>query len=46
MDPGSLSAWSSAQALKWALNRGSRNGRSAYRFARDWMGRRQLGETG
>ena len=35
-----------AHALKWALNRGSRSGRSAYQFARDWVGRRQLGETG
>ena len=35
-----------AEALKWALNRGSRSGRSAYQFARDWVGRRQLGETG
>ena len=35
-----------AQALQWALSRGSRSGRSAYQFARDWVGRRRLGETG
>ena len=35
-----------APALKWALNRGSRSGRSACQFARDRVGRRQLGETG
>ena len=32
-----------ARALQWALNRGSRRGRSAYRFARDRVGRRALG---
>lgn len=26
-------------ALQWALSRGSRSGRSAYQFARDWAGR-------
>ncbi len=31
-----------AEALKWALTRGSRSGRSAYQFARDWAGRQQL----
>ncbi len=30
-------------ALQWALERGSRSGRSAWQFARDWTGRRQLG---
>ena len=35
-----------AQALQWALNRGSRSGRSAYQFARDWVGRKGLGEVG
>ena len=29
-------------ALKWALEHGSRSGRSAYQFARDWCGRQQL----
>lgn len=29
-------------ALKWALEHGSRSGRSAWQFTRDWTGRRQL----
>ncbi|MGI9336828.1 MAG: DUF815 domain-containing protein, partial [Gammaproteobacteria bacterium] len=29
-------------ALRWALARGSRSGRSALQFARDWAGRQQL----
>ena len=29
-----------AAALVWALERGSRSGRVAYQFARDWCGRR------
>ncbi|NIR29455.1 MAG: ATP-binding protein [Gammaproteobacteria bacterium] len=29
-------------ALQWALLRGSRSGRSAYQFARDWAGRHAL----
>lgn len=29
-------------ALQWALERGSRSGRSAWQFARDWTGHRQL----
>jgi predicted AAA+ superfamily ATPase len=35
---------SRAEALQWALQRGSRSGRVAYQFARDWAGRR--GEKG
>lgn len=31
-------------ALQWALLHGSRSGRSAYQFARDWAGREQLGD--
>ncbi len=31
-------------ALQWALVRGSRSGRAAWQFARDWAGRRGLGE--
>ncbi len=31
-----------AEALRWALGRGSRSGRSAYQFARDWVGKSQL----
>jgi predicted AAA+ superfamily ATPase len=27
------------EALQWALQRGSRSGRVAYQFARDWSGR-------
>jgi uncharacterized protein len=27
------------EALVWALERGSRSGRVAYQFARDWCGR-------
>ncbi len=30
-------------ALRWALCRGSRSGRSAHQFARDWVGRNSLG---
>jgi predicted AAA+ superfamily ATPase len=31
-------------ALRWALARGSRSGRVAWQFARDWTGRQQLDE--
>lgn len=31
-------------SLKWALEHGSRSGRSAWQFARDWTGRHQLDE--
>jgi predicted AAA+ superfamily ATPase len=31
-------------ALKWALEHGSRSGRSAWQFARDWTGRHLLGK--
>ena len=31
-------------ALQWALTRGSRSGRSAWQFARDWAGRTQLAD--
>ncbi|MDP1896678.1 MAG: DUF815 domain-containing protein, partial [Sulfurimicrobium sp.] len=30
------------EALQWALGRGSRSGRSAWQFARDWAGRMGL----
>jgi predicted AAA+ superfamily ATPase len=30
------------QALQWALTRGSRSGRVAWQFARDWVGRHGL----
>jgi predicted AAA+ superfamily ATPase len=32
------------EALRWALSRGSRSGRSANQFARDWVGRSELTE--
>jgi len=35
-----------AAALKWALSRGSRSGRSAYQFARDWSGRQGIQDIG
>ena len=31
-----------AEALRWALTRGSRSGRVAWQFARDWVGREGL----
>ena len=31
-------------ALQWAMLHGSRSGRSAYQFAKDWAGRNALGE--
>lgn len=34
------------EALQWALARGSRSGRVAYQFARDWSGRRDGGSAG
>jgi predicted AAA+ superfamily ATPase len=32
-------------SLVWALERGSRSGRVAYQFARDWVGRDHAGDT-
>jgi uncharacterized protein len=34
------------EALRWALERGSRSGRTARQFACDWVGRRALQEAG
>ena len=34
-----------ADALRWALERGSRSGRVAHQFARDWAGRSTRGRT-
>lgn len=31
-------------ALRWALERGSRSGRTAYQFAKDWVGQKKLKE--
>ena len=44
---GGAAQWETARAraLQWALNRGSRSGRSACRLARDRVGRRRLDET-
>jgi len=39
--PG-LRAESRQAALQWALQRGSRSGRVAWQFARDWVGREIL----
>ena len=35
----SIDAEAKEEALQWALQRGSRSGRVAYQFARDWAGR-------
>ena len=35
---------SGPEALVWALERGSRSGRVAYQFARDYMGRMGQGQ--
>jgi predicted AAA+ superfamily ATPase len=37
---GEAIAGARAEALVWALERGSRSGRVAYQFARDYAGRR------
>jgi uncharacterized protein len=34
-----VTAFQEEEALQWALQRGSRSGRVAYQFARDWAGR-------
>ncbi len=42
---GQADVWSAElrrQALQWALTRGSRSGRVAWQFARDWTGRNKL----
>jgi predicted AAA+ superfamily ATPase len=36
---GALQEAAKEEALQWALQRGSRSGRVAYQFARDWAGR-------
>jgi len=33
-------------ALQWSLQRGSRSGRVAWQFARDWAGRKRLAQVG
>lgn len=46
LDKMGLSAYEqehvNAKALQWALHRGSRSGRSAWQFAKDWVGRKGL----
>ena len=39
---GELDETARKQALQWALTRGSRSGRVAFQFAKDWTGRRGL----
>jgi len=36
---------SRGDALRWALERGSRSGRVAWQFARDWAGRKRLSKS-
>ena len=40
--PGARSADAQRAALQWALQRGSRSGRVAWQFARDWAGKAKL----
>ncbi len=40
--PGEIDAAIQTAALQWALLRGSRSGRVAWQFARDWVGRAAL----
>jgi hypothetical protein len=40
--PADLDEAARQEALRWALQRGSRSGRVAWQFARDWVGRQGL----
>ena len=40
--PAGLDETAQREALRWALQRGSRSGRVAWQFARDWVGRQGL----
>ncbi|MFZ1640899.1 MAG: ATP-binding protein [Candidatus Contendobacter sp.] len=40
--PAGLDGAAREEALRWALQRGSRSGRVAWQFARDWVGRHSL----
>ena len=40
--PAGLDEAAQQEALRWALQRGSRSGRVAWQFARDWVGRQGL----
>ena len=44
--PGARSAEAQRAALQWALMRGSRSGRVAWQFARDWAGKARLKADG
>jgi len=44
--PGARSGEVQRAALQWALQRGSRSGRVAWQFARDWAGKQRLKEEG
>lgn len=41
---GELDETARKQALQWALTRGSRSGRVAFQFAKDWTGRQALSD--
>lgn len=41
-ESGGLNEAARDEALRWALQRGSRSGRVAWQFARDWVGRQRL----
>ena len=43
--PGAGSDAAHKAALQWALARGSRSGRVAWQFARDWAGKQRLGKA-
>lgn len=40
--PAKLDTETRQQALRWALTRGSRSGRVAYQFSRDWLGQQGI----
>lgn len=42
---GNMDEAAREEALRWALQRASRSGRVAAQFARDWVGRRAIGDT-
>ena len=44
--PGARSGAVQRAALQWALQRGSRSGRVAWQFARDWAGKKRLKAEG
>jgi predicted AAA+ superfamily ATPase len=44
--PGPRSAEVQRAALQWAMQRGSRSGRVAWQFARDWAGKERMKAEG